>query len=667
MVTHSARQKQKQQGGIDRTLLRLAVLGIMIVAAFVALFSRLWFLQVLASDQYRDLARENRVRQIQSEPPRGRILDRNGKVLIDNRLTSAVTVERAVLNNPYKRRRVFQRLSRLLGVKVSEMRNRLKDTTLSPYKPVAVAKDVPRGARDYILENLEDFPGVEIEKLPIRDFPRGPLAAHVLGYIREITAEQLKSDHFKKVRRKYQAGDIVGQSGIEYQYDRFLRGVPRMEKVVVNSAGNPLVNRVKQQEEPGDDLMLWLDTEIQRSTERALQSGIEAARGAGYQAVGGAVVVMEPSTGGVVGMASYPTYDPTILADGITQKEYDALGAKTPNDPNDDALFNRAIQGERAPGSSFKPVTAGAAMATGVVDPYTAIQCPGSAVYPPDNPPGAVEFRNWTSASFGSIGFPTSLEISCDTFYYELGWRMETAFGPPESAGGDGSERFQKYMRRAGFGRETGVDLPNEAEGRVADAEWLDEFCKEVECLDEDWLPGYTINMSIGQGDLVVTPMQMAVTYSALVNGGRVLEPRLAKEVQVTDEGGKTRTIRELRAPVAAKLPLDDTQVSVIREGLELVTAGDNGTAQSSFAGFPLDKYPIAGKTGTAELGDTDLNDAWFVSYGPADSPDYVIAVYLERAGHGGESAAPVARQIWEDIYNVDEETDIQLGFDQSG
>jgi penicillin-binding protein 2 len=667
MVSHPARQKQKQQGGIDRTLLRLAVLGIMIVAAFVALFSRLWFLQVLASDEYRVLARENRVRQIQSEPPRGRILDRNGKVLIDNRLTSAVTVERIVLNNPRKRRRVFRRLSKLLDVKVSEMRNRLKDTTLSPYKPVAVANDVPREARDYILENQENFPGVEIEKLPIRHFPRGPLAAHVLGYVREITAEQLKSDHFKRVRRSYQAGDIVGQSGIEYQYDRFLRGIPRREKVVVNSAGDPLVTRIKQQEQPGNDLMLWLDAEIQKSTEKALQAGIEAARGSGYQAVGGAVVVMDPNTGGVLGMASHPTYDPTILADGITQKEYDALGAKTPNDPNDDALFNRAIQGERSPGSSFKPVTAGAAMATGVVDPSTSIECDGSSVYPPHNPPGAVEFRNWTSAYFGYVGFPTSLEISCDTFYYELGWRMEAAFGPPGSAGGDGTERFQKYMRRAGLGHETGLDLPNEAEGRVPDSEWLEEFCEEVECLDDDWLPGYTVNMSIGQGDLVVTPMQMAVTYSALLNGGRVLEPRLTKEVQVTDEHGDTKTLRELTPPVAAKLPLDETEISVIRDGLELVTAGDSGTAQSSFAGFPLDEYPIAGKTGTAEIGDTDLNDAWFVSYGPAESPGYVIAVYLERAGHGGESAAPVARQIWEDIFSIDEETDIQLGVDSSG
>jgi penicillin-binding protein 2 len=667
MVTHPARQKQKQQGGIDRTLLRLAVLGIMIVAAFVALFSRLWFLQVLASDEYRVLARENRVRLIQSEPPRGRILDRQGNVLIDNRLTSAVTVERAVLNNPRKRRRVFGRLSKLLDVKVSEMRNRLKDTTLSPYKPVAVANDVPRMARDYILENQENFPGVDIEKLPIRDFPQGPLAAHVLGYVREITAEQLKSEHFRKVRRSYQAGDIVGQSGIEYEYDRFLRGVPRREKVVVNSAGDPLVTKVRQQEQPGDDLKLWLDSGIQKSTEKALEAGIQAARGAGYQAVGGAAVVMDPHTGGVLGMASYPTYDPTILADGITQKEYDALGAKTPNDPNDDALFNRAIQGERAPGSSFKPVTAGAAMATGVADPYASIECDGSSVYPPHNPPGAVEFHNWTSAYFGFIGFPTSLEISCDTFYYELGWRMEAAFGPPESAGGDGTERFQKYMRRAGFGHETGVDLPNEAEGRVPDSEWLEQFCEEVKCLNEEWLPGYTVNMSIGQGDLVVTPMQMAVTYSALLNGGRVLEPRLAQEVQVTDEAGNTKTLKEITAPVAAKLPLDETEMSVVRDGLELVISGANGTAHSSFAGFPLDRYPIAGKTGTAEIGDTDLNDAWFVSYGPADSPEYVIAVYLERAGHGGESAAPVARQIWEDIFNIDRETDIQLGFDRSG
>ncbi|MEA2516319.1 MAG: penicillin-binding protein 2, partial [Actinomycetota bacterium] len=421
----------------------------------------------------------------------------------------------------------------------------------------------------------------------------------------------------------------------------------------------------RQEEVPGRDLVTSIDLDIQRVTEKALLAGLMAARSATYAAPAGAVAVLDPTTGGVIAMASYPDYDPSILADGLTTKEYEALGSRTPENPDDDALLNRATQLTKSPGSTFKVVTAGAAMATGIAEPYSQFECAGSEVYPPEGGPGSVVFRNWTSAYFGYIGFAKSLEISCDTFYYELGWRMEEAFG---AANGDGTEKFQKYARTAGLGHDTGIDLRYEADGVVPDQKWLNALCKALgPGCNEGWLPGYTVNMSIGQGDMIVSPLQMAVTYAAIANGGDVMRPRIGWELQTPSSTGTPEVNKTFRESVAAKLPLEDADIEVIREGLQAVISGSSGTAVSAFAGFPLDRFPIAGKTGTAEIGESDRNDAWFVSYGPIESPQYVIAVLVQDAGHGGTSAAPIARQIWEAIFQVDQNTDVHLGSDSSG
>lgn len=649
---------------LDKTTLRLAIFGIMLVAAFVALFSRLWFLQVLAADQYRDLAKNNRVRLLHSEPERGRILDRNGEVIVENRPSNAVTVDRQILDNPREQKRILRKLSVLLDIPMTDINKRLNDVTVSPYKPVAIANDISFSDKSVIRENAEDFPGIDVQQLPVREYPLGKFAAQLLGYVGEISPTELESDHFKGGSPAYAAGDIVGKSGLEYTYDGVLRGTPEVRKVVVNSSGEVIGDRLKEAGREGDDLVLTLDASIQRITEEALANGIEAARGAGYQAPGGAVVVMDPNDGGIRAMASFPTYSPRMLADGISTDE-----AKRLFDPKKNLLLNRAIQAQRAPGSTYKVITAGAAMSTGVATPSTVLGCPGSAVYPPDGGPGSVSFPNWTSANFGTIGFARSLEISCDTFYYELGWRMESAFGPPSSAGGDGTERFQKYARATGIGHDTGIDLPNEADGRVPDLDWLHEYCEEfkTEGCTYGWLPGYTINMSIGQGDLVVTPIQMAVAYSAIANGGTVVHPHLAEAVGRPDELDQEVIQREFTFKPVRQLPLADDAIAVIREGLLDVISGPDGTGRSAFAGFPLDQFPVAGKTGTAQRGETELQDPWFVSYAPAESPQYVVAVYLELAGHGGESAAPIARQIYEGIFGIDQEADVHLGQDASG
>ena len=653
-------------GGIDRMVLRLAVLGVLVVAAFVALFSRLWFLQVLASEEYERFAQENRVRFVYSEPSRGRILDRDGRVLVNNRLSLSATIDKQVVDEPRERQMVLGRLSEVLDIPVADLRRRLNDVTVSPYKPVAVANDISEKQATYISVLSEKFPGVDTEELPVRRYPHGDLAAHILGYVGEISADELKEPHFKRVRPAYAPGDLVGREGVEYAYDRYIRGKPEIKRVIVNSASDVVTTDVRQEEEPGNDLVLSLDLDIQRITENALLAGLEAARGATYSAPAGAVTVIDPTTGGVIAMASYPDYDPSILADGLTTKEFESLGQGTPDEPDDDALLNRATQIERNPGSTFKVVTAGAAMATGVADAATQLECAGSEVYPPEGGSGSVIYRNWTSAHRGYIGFPESLEHSCDTFYYELGWRMEDQFG---AANGDGSERFQDFARRAGMGHETGIDLRYEGNGVVPGIDWLEGYCEGVDSIgcDQGWLPGYTVNMSIGQGDMVVTPLQMAVTYAAIANGGAVVQPRLGWELATPGDDDTSETVKMFKERVVTRLPLDDAEIAAIRDGLQDVITGDQGTAVYAFSGFPTDQYPLAGKTGTAEIGETGLNDAWFISYGPADSPRYVISVMVQEAGHGGESAAPIARQIWEGIFEIDTKTDVRLGVDSSG
>jgi penicillin-binding protein 2 len=244
---------------------------------------------------------------------------------------------------------------------------------------------------------------------------------------------------------------------------------------------------------------------------------------------------------------------------------------------------------------------------------------------------------------------------------------METRFGPIEALGGDGTEKFQDYMRVAGFGHDTGIDLPNEFDGRVPDERWCEDNADIGYCPD-GWLPGYSVNMSIGQGDLLVTPLQMAVSYAAIANGGLVMQPRVAQGLAEVDEiTGETEIVREFKPKMVRRLQLDATELGVIQEGLVDVVSGANGTANYAFSGFPTDRYPIAGKTGTAQIGESDLNYAWFASYAPADDPQYLIVAYLERAGHGGESAAPVARQIYEGIFGIDKQTDVRLGYDRSG
>jgi penicillin-binding protein 2 len=653
---------------IDKTKIRLSVLGVLVFAMFVGLFSRLWFLQVLAKEDFQKAAKENTVRFVYTEPPRGRILDADNRVLVKNRTTKAVTISHSLRQDPRVLKKVVERLSKFLDVPKRDINRSLNDATVSPYKPITVVTDVGNDAINYILAHKADlFPGVDVELVPVRTYPYGGIASHILGWVNEISAQQLRWDQFKKadVEPRYAAGDIVGQDGIELVYDRYLRGTPGVRKFIVNSAGEVISSSLIQEEEAGADVKLTLDLDAQRLVEDALEGGMYAGRGHGYPSPAGAAVVMDPNTGGVVGMASYPDYNVAKSADGFSVKEWENInGSKTPKDPDDDKIINRAYMSQRSPGSTFKAITMASALATDVADAYTTMDCPGALTFPPGAPPGAGQvFSNWTSHNLGTTDVPRSLRISCNTYYYQLGWNMETTF--------EETEEFQRYARRMGIGHDTGIDLPYEADGRVPDRAWCDAVYEatkndEFPTCKDGWLPGFTVNMAIGQGDLITNPLQMAVAYGSIANGGNVMVPRLAEEVAYSvEKKNEKETVIDPEPTTRATLDLDPTELGVIQQGLYEVTSHGEGTAREAFSGFP---FAVAGKTGTAQLGDTGLNDAWFISYGPVEEPEYVVAVYVEKSGHGGESAAPIAREIYEGLLGGDRSTsDITFGQDASG
>ncbi len=641
--------EHKRTRTIDSTKIRLSVLAMLIVGIFVALYSRLWYLQVLATEEFKIEAKNNRVRVVESEPPRGRILDRHGNVLVHNKRSLVVALERDLLESrPVKWTVVLARLAHKLDLKLEDMHNELDNVTISPYKPLPVAYDVPEEKIAYIEEHPEKFPGVVYDTLWSRKVVRGYMAPHILGYTNEISAEELKLRAWKD----YDLGDIIGKAGVERTFDEVLRGVPRRQRVVVDAANDPISKlKTVQEEEPGADVMVTIAPRIQAITQQALSSGVAAVRGAGYAGTSGAAVVMDPRNGEVLAMASYPSYDARLLEDGINTKESKILGLSTPGNNTDDSLLNRPIQAPLPPGSTFKGVTSVAALALDVVGAYELVGCPGQFV-----PPGSfTEFYNWTSADLGSMGFIKALEISCNTFFFNLGWRMEAQWGIP----GDGQFQFQRFARSMGFGRETGIRLPYEHGGLVPDPTMCDlpGYCPEGE-----YLPGYTVNMAVGQGDLLVTPLQMAMAYSAIANGGTVYTPHIVKAIARTDVAGEQEIVREFEPEVQHTLQLDPAELQVVQAGLRAVVSGGGGTANDAFVGFGA--ADVAGKTGTAQVGESDASHAWFISYAPSTDPRYTVAVYVEKAGHGGDSAAPIAREIYEGIFSRDRDTSVSI---QSG
>ena len=599
---------------------RVALIGGIALVAFAVIFFRLWYLQVLSGDKYEAQAQNNRERQIKVQAPRGEIVDRNGQELVANRNSLSIKVTPDKLpEGTAERRQVYRRLARLLNLNPRRLQRRVEgELKALPFSKPTVKQDVPWELVAYVLERQSRFPGVEPEREFLRRYPHETVGAHLFGQVGEVTETQLKDQRYNRVA----LGDRVGQAGIELEYDRFLRGINGAARVEVDANGNLTDTLRRREPKQGSQLRLSIDLDVQRVAQQALAGGTGR----------GAFAVMNVDNGEVLALGSQPSFDPNIFTKPLSQKRLNALSSEALGKP----LFNRAIQAGYPTGSTFKLVTATAALESGHITPDTVLNDPGSLTV------GGVKFENAGGVVHGALALRQALTVSSDVFFYQLGQYMDEKGMP-----------LQKWGRQLGIGRKTGIDLPAEEPGRMPSPQWRDRWYKQG-LTDRPWSVGDNINLSVGQGDLLANPLQMAVAYAAIANGGRVLRPRLG--LRIEDAAG--RAIQQLDAPTARRLKISEANRNAILEGLHGAANGPGGTSTPVFEGFPI---PIAGKTGTAEhIGKAD--QSWYVALAPYPNPKYVVAVTDEAGGFGADTAAPMARRILAELLDVHETGLVQGG-----
>ncbi len=634
----------------DTPRLRLSIVGVITLSLFLAMFARLYYLQVLDHESYRVAAETNQVRIVREPAPRGRILDREGRVLVDNRPSTVVTVDRSELRSLSTQQRevLLARLARTLGEPVSVLERRLADVRVSPVVPVAVARDVDPTVVTRIRENQEAFPAVAVRQEAVRTYPHGMVAAHVLGYIGEINADELEA----RRDRDYRGGDLIGKAGVELMYEDDLRGRSGIRKLEVDSRGRVLRDLGERAPVQGNDLRLSIDLDLQVLAEQTLADALGAARTRGdhnrrpFVAPAGAAVVLDVTDGSVLAMASHPTYDPSRFVGGITQAEFAALIDEAHHAP----FTNRAVQGQYPPGSTFKLVTSVAGLRSGVINRNTTINDTGLFVIP--NCRGeSCRFRNAGGRSHGPVDVVRALTVSSNVFYYNIGsqlWERRGLIG----------DLIQQTAREFGMGERTGVPLGSESGGLVLDPDAFQQRheANPVAFPEGQWRVGMNANLAIGEAVVLVTPLQLANAYAAFANGGTLFTPAVARDVRT--QGGEV--VRQLAPRVIRTIDLPPEIRDPIHQGLVNAVAASSGTAAAAFAGFPLQSYPVAGKTGTGQVPGKQDN-ALFVAYAPANEPRYAVAVVMEEAGFGGSAAAPVARRLLEHLAGlIDEPGDVE-------
>jgi penicillin-binding protein 2 len=659
----------------SRTHLRLVVLHVLVVSLLVILVGRLWNLQVMDGQHYRQVASENRTRDIVVPAVRGQILDDAGRALVRNRTALVVSVDRTTLSRQKGGgTAVLTRLAKVLGTSYDELAARIRLCGPgikrpcwpgSPYQPIPVDDRVDPQSALQIVERQEDFPGVTARVQAVREYPRpnGASAAQALGYLQPITQDELDRRKGLKITG-FSGVDLIGRDGLEAQYDDELRGGPGVQKVNVDSKGRVTGTASEQPAQPGDNLVTSIDAKVQGAVEDSVMKAVMTARHDGGKADSAAGVVMDVRTGRVVALASYPSYDANIWTGGISQNEYDRLLGKGQGEP----LISRATQGQFAPGSTFKI----SSLAAAVNDGYSlhgTYDCPGAYNV------GSRAFHNFEGQGHGSMNLHTAIVVSCDTIFYKFAyeeWQRDGAIHPVKKP----KDPMVGMARSYGFGARTGIDLPGESTGRIPDRAWKQSYwdatkksdCKHAKtgypgespdragylkaiaqenCTEGFmWRAGDAANFAVGQGDVLVTPLQLARAYAAVANGGTLVVPRIARAV-VRPDGS---VVRRIDPPAAPQLPVSKEVLTYLRKALAGVPK--EGTARGAFAGFDFRKVAIAGKTGTAEVyGKKDT--AWFASFAPADSPRLVTVVMITQAGTGGQYAAPAVRQIWESIFGL--------------
>jgi penicillin-binding protein 2 len=611
------RDEPEQLPSRSQSSLRIAVLSAVALAMFATIFFRLWYLEILSGDRYLELARDNQVREVRLQPPRGQIVDRDGKVLVDNRTGLAVQLDpREMPDSEAELADLYSRLAPVVGMTPKEIRQEVRTVQeKAPNSPVSLTRDLGSRKIFYLREHQGQFPGVSIERVFVREYKQGSVAAHLFGSVGEVSEEQLKQPRYESL----QLGDFVGQSGLEYEYDRFLRGRAGTTQVKVDALGRPKGDVDDKPAIPGNNLRLSLDADVQQAGEAALSAfGLP-----------GAFVAMDIETGEILGMASTPSIDPRIFTRPMSRAQFKQLTSEKRGAP----LINRAIQGLYPTGSAFKAITGLAALDGDLITPDEIVVDTGELKV------DVLTLRNANNAVHGPIDMSTAFKVSSDIYFYRLGLNA-----PAEGDGG----LIQDWARDLGLGAPTGIDLPGEAAGTVPTPAWRARLNREGIGDGRPWSAGDNINLAVGQGDLQADPLQMAVAYAALGNGGTIVRPHIAQRI----ENVSGEVLQEIRPAPRRQVEIPEHHRAPIMEGLRRAAMEAGGTSYPVFGNFPVE---IAGKTGTAErpVGNTVQDQSWYVALAPADDPEVVVAVTLERGGFGASTAAPVAARILEKYLGI--------------
>lgn len=604
---------------------RVRILACLILITFVILAGRLWQLQVVHGQRYAEMADGNRIRWIREPAPRGRIYDRNGVPLVTNRASFTVSLTPGGLEAE-KREEVLNRLGRLLDMSSRELEAALQKGQRYPYEPIRIKQDVPAETVIALEEQRWQLPGVMVEAAEVREYPYGSLACHVLGYMAPISRELLA----QWADKDYYPSDFVGWTGLERLYEEELRGEDGGRQVEVNALDRPVRVLGRVAPVPGHDLHLTLDVRLQQVAETALQEHLAYLRREGKytETFAGVVIALDPRTGEILAMASYPGYDPNRLSDAAERGKYYAQLRGNPHRP----LLNRAVKGLYSPGSAFKPLTAIAALEEGVTTPTEIFHADGIG-------PFGIK-RDWPLRHdpplppHGDITIVGALRESCNDFFWEMGLRL-------------GIDNLARYARAAGFGSPTGLCMyPEEGAGFVPDPEWKKRRFADKPRSEQVWYPVETMDVAIGQGFLLVTPLQMATFYMGLANRGKIYRPYLVRSITLP-----TGEVIEKQTPqVSRVIEASPRTWQTVIEGMKQVVA--EGTGSSAFRDFPFD-IAIAGKTGSVQLG-PGQGDAhgWFGAFAPADNPEIVVIALAEHGGGGAVAGAPIVRRVLEAYFS---------------
>ncbi len=664
----------------ERSNLRLLVLAVLVVSLLGTLVARAFYLQVVGGAQYRAAAADNTVREVVEPAVRGLVLDQAGRPLVANRTSIVVTVDRQTLaKEKDDGAAVIRRLANILDMPVNKINDRLTPCGTegakpppvcwngSAYQPVPIVSDVDTQTALTIMERRRDFPGVAARLEAIREYP-SPFnvnAAHMLGYLGPVTEEQLQVQGDSQASDRLRRTDVVGRSGMEKVYDDQLRGKPGITTLAVDTAGHVTGTLEEQAPVAGDYVVTSIDAKLQAVVEAQLVAAVRRAQQQGYGGKSGAAVVVDVQTGRVLAMASYPTYDPSIWIGGVSKKQYqDLIDTK--------ALSSNAYQGQFAPGSTYKVVSTAAAGKDGF-NLYGSYDCPSSLTIGPQT------FRNYESAAYGPISLTRALEVSCNTVFYGIARKMWQQAGGPDAAV-DAADPIAEAAATFGLGQVTGIDLPGEAAGRISSREFKrqnwedmkDTWCRNAQtgypetrktdpkladyytALDKEnctdgyqWRAGDALNAAIGQGDTTVTPLQMAMVYSAVANGGKLFQPQVAKGI-VSADG---TVVTEFPPILKGKVDVPKSAIKFLRNSLPGVTT--DGSGETPFVGFPLDQIPVASKTGSAQVTGDKASTSWFASYAPANKPKYAIVMMVTEGGTGSKTSGPSVRRIYEELFGV--------------